>query len=130
VGNVEAKDAFRGVCDVIVADGFSGNIMLKTIEGTASYMGGMMKDIFRKNLLTKLAAAAVMPGLRELKNRLDPNQVGGTAFLGISKPVIKAHGSSNAEAIANAVGQAVEVAESGIIADIEANVELMKVRGE
>ena len=104
IGNIEAKEAIKGGCDVIVTDGFSGNILLKTMEGVGSFAGHALGDIFRKNLLTKLAAAMVMPGLRAFKAQLDPNKVGGTAFIGISRPVIKAHGSSNAEAIDNAIG--------------------------
>ena len=104
IGNIEAKDAIKGGCDVIVTDGFSGNVMLKTIEGVGSFAGSALKTMFKKNLLTKLAALLVMPGLNEFKARLDPNKVGGTAFIGISRPVIKAHGGSNAEAIENAVG--------------------------
>ena len=116
IGNIEAKEAIKGGCDVIVCDGFSGNVLLKTMV--------------KKNLLTKLAALCVMPGLNAFKAKLDPNKVGGTAFIGISRPVIKAHGSSNAEAIENAMGQAVQVARSGIIRDIEENVALMKVERE
>ena len=127
IGNIEAKEAMKGGCDVIVSDGFSGNIMLKTIEGAGSLAGRKLKGMFKKNLRTKLGAALVMPELREFKAMLDPNKVGGTAFLGISKPVLKAHGASNAEAIDNAIGQAKAVAESGIIQDIEENIELMKV---
>ena len=130
IGNIEAKEAIKGGCDVIVTDGFSGNIMLKSLEGTGSLAGSAIKSIFKKNLLTKLAALLVMPGLNEFRAMMDPNKVGGTAFIGISKPVIKAHGSSNAEAIENAIGQAKQFAESGLIADIEANVELMKVEKE
>ena len=130
IGNIEAKEAIKGGCDVIVADGFSGNVMLKTMEGVGSLAGSAIKGIFKKNLLTKLAALAVMPGLNDFKAMMDPNKVGGTAFIGISKPVIKAHGSSNAEAIENAVGQAVQFAQSGIIADIEENIDLMKIDRE
>ncbi len=130
IGNIEAKEAIKGGCDVIVTDGFSGNVMLKSIEGIGSYAGSALKGIFKKNLLTKIAALLVMPGLNAFKAQLDPNKVGGTAFIGISKPVIKAHGSSNAEAIENAVAQAKQFAESGIIADIEENIELMKVEKE
>ncbi|MBQ0038752.1 MAG: phosphate acyltransferase PlsX [Clostridiales bacterium] len=130
VGNIEAKEAIKGGCDVIVSDGFSGNVMLKTIEGVGSYAGSALKGIFKKNLLTKLAAVMVMPGLNSFKAKLDPNKVGGTAFIGISKPVIKAHGSSNAEAIENAIAQAKQFADSGMIADIEANIQLMKVEQE
>ena len=130
IGNIEAKEAIKGGCDVIVTDGFSGNILLKTMEGVGSFAGSALKGMFKKNLLTKLAALAVMPGLRAFKAQLDPNKVGGTAFIGISKPVIKAHGASNAEAIENAVGQAKQFTQSGLIADIEANIDLMRVEKE
>lgn len=130
IGNIEAKAAIKGGCDVIVTDGFSGNILLKTMEGVGSFAGSALKGMFKKNLLTKLAALAVMPGLRDFKAQLDPNKVGGTAFIGISKPVIKAHGASNAEAIENAVGQAKQFAQSGLVADIEANIDLMRVEKE
>ena len=130
IGNIEAKEAIKGGCDVIVTDGFSGNILLKTMEGVGSFAGSALKGMFKKNLLTKLAALAVMPGLRDFKAQLDPNKVGGTAFIGISKPVIKAHGASNSEAIENAVGQAKQFAQSGLVADIEANIDLMRVEKE
>ena len=130
IGNIEAKEAIKGGCDVIVTDGFSGNILLKTMEGVGSFAGSALKGMFKKNLLTKLAALAVMPGLRDFKAQLDPNKVGGTAFIGISKPVIKAQGASNAEAIENAVGQAKQFAQSGLVADIEANIDLMRVEKE
>ena len=110
-----------------MADGFSGNIMLKSIEGVGSFAGSALKGMFKKNLLTKLAALLVMPGLNAFKARLDPNKVGGTAFIGISKPVIKAHGASNAEAIENAVGQAMQVADSGIVEAITANIGKMQM---
>ena len=130
IGNIEAKEAIKGGCDVIVTDGFSGNIMLKSIEGVGSFAGSALKEMFRKNLLTKLAALLVMPGLNAFKARLDPNKVGGTAFIGISKPVIKAHGASNAEAIENAVGQAIQVAESGIVEAIQQNIDKMQTVSE
>ena len=130
IGNIEAKEAIKGGCDVIVTDGFSGNIMLKSIEGVGSFAGSALKTMFKKNLLTKLAALLVMPGLNAFKARLDPNKVGGTAFIGISKPVIKAHGASNAEAIENAVGQAIQVARSGIVEDIQKNIDKMQLMSE
>ena len=130
IGNIEAKEAIKGGCDVIVTDGFSGNIMLKSIEGVGSFAGSALKTMFKKNLLTKLAALLVMPGLNAFKARLDPNKVGGTAFIGISKPVIKAHGASNAEAIENAVGQAIQVARSGIVEDIQKNIDKMQLVSE
>ena len=131
IGNIEAKEAMKGGCDVIVADGFSGNVMLKTVEGVGSFLGREIKGMFLKNLGSKVAALLVRDGLRAFKDRLNPDKVGGTPFLGISKPVIKAHGSSNAEAIENAVYQAVSVAESGIAQAIADNIHLMKVeKGE
>ncbi|MBQ3548804.1 MAG: phosphate acyltransferase PlsX [Oscillospiraceae bacterium] len=119
IGNIEAKEAVKGGCDVIVCDGFSGNVFLKTMEGVGSFAGSALKGIFKKNLLTKLAALAVMPGLNAFRAMLDPNKVGGTAFIGVAKPVIKAHGSSNAEAIENAMVQAGSFAESGFIQQME-----------
>ena len=84
----------------------------------------------RRLLCLLLAALLVMPGLNAFKDRLDPNKVGGTAFIGISKPVIKAHGASNAEAIENAVGQAIQVARSGIVEDIQKNIDKMQLMSE
>lgn len=127
VGNVEANTALDGACDVLVADGYSGNIMLKTIEGTAKLISKKLKREFMRNLKTKLCALGMKKGVGALRAMLDPNRIGGTAFLGISKPVIKAHGSSNAEAFCNAIHQAMLFAESGIIEEIEQNVDKMKV---
>ena len=128
IGNIEAKEAIKGGCDVIVADGYSGNIMLKTIEGVGYYLGGEVKKLFLQSTKTKLAGLLVKSGLKAFKEQLNPDRIGGTAFLGISRPVIKAHGASGAQAIENAVYQAVKVAESGIIAEIEANIGKMKVQ--
>ncbi len=130
VGNIEAGDAMLGGADVIVADGFSGNVMLKSLEGTAKFLMGELKKMFLSSTKMKLAAGMVKGELGELKKLLDPSEVGGTAFLGISKPVIKAHGSSDARAISNAILRAKEYAESGFIADIERDIELMKVSRE
>ncbi len=110
VGNVEARDVFSGACDVLVADGFSGNVLLKGIEGTALYMSSNLKQVFLKNGLSKLAALLVKGGLRDYKKAMDYTEVGGTVFLGIQKPVVKAHGSCNAKAIHAAIRQAVKLA--------------------
>lgn len=128
-GNVEGREAVEGAVDVIVSDGYSGNIFLKTVEGAGLFLGRQMKGMFKKNLVTKLAALMVKGGLRDFKKLMDPSEVGGTALMGISKPVIKAHGSSNAYAIQNAIRQGVQLAESGLIDDITANVDYMKVEG-
>ncbi len=127
IGNIEGTDVYAGKAEVVVTDGFSGNILLKTTEGVAKYMMDMLKDVFYKNLGNKLAAARVKGDLKEMKKKLDPNEVGGTALLGISKPVIKAHGSSKAPAVLAACRQAVSFASSGFIGDITENVEAMKV---
>jgi glycerol-3-phosphate acyltransferase PlsX len=116
-----------GGADVIVADGFSGNVMLKSLEGTAKFLLKELKAMFLSSTKTKLAATLVKSDIDGLKKLLDPSEIGGTPFLGISKPVIKAHGSSDARAICNAVLRAKEYAESGIISDVERDIALMKV---
>lgn len=130
VGNVEAREAVEGAVDVIVADGYSGNIFLKTMEGTGLFLGRQMKAMFKKNLVTKLAALMVGGGIRDFKKLMDSSEVGGTALMGISKPVIKAHGSSNARAIQNAIRQGMELSRSGLIDDITANVSYMRLEPE
>ena len=127
VGTVEAREAVEGAVDVIVCDGYSGNIFLKTMEGTGLYLVRELKGVFTKNLLTKLAAVLVSGGLKQMKKLLSSSEVGGTALVGISKPVIKAHGSSNAYAIKNAVRQAKQYVSSGIIESITENVDVMRL---
>ena len=126
-GNIEASDVMMGGADVVVADGFSGNVMLKSLEGTGKFLLKELKKMFLSSTKTKLAAAMVKSDMAGMKKLLDPSEIGGTPFLGISKPVIKAHGSSDARAICNAVLRAKEYAESGFIADIEANIGAMKL---
>ena len=125
IGNIEAKEAIKGGCDVVVADGFSGNVMLKTIEGVGSFMGKELKGMFLSSLKTKIAALLVKNGLAAFKERLDPDTIGGTPFLGLQKPVIKAHGSSKARAVENAVYQAAAAAEADLAGRIEENIGLM-----
>ena len=127
VGNVEAREAVEGAVDVIVCDGYSGNIFLKTMEGTGLYLVRELKGVFTKNLLTKLAAVLVSGGLKQMKKLLSSSEEGGTALVGISKPVIKAHGSSDAYAIKNAVRQAKQYVSSGIIESITENVDVMRL---
>ena len=120
VGNVEARDVPLGAVDVVVCDGFSGNVLLKTIEGTATFMGSLMKHkIFKRNLLSKIGYLFCKPGVDEVMGMLDYRTIGGTPFLGIRKPVIKAHGSSDALAFRNAIRQAVETAQGDIAGDLE-----------
>ena len=118
VGNTEARDVPMGAVDVIVCDGFAGNVLLKSIEGTAMFMGSLVSKMFKKNILSKLSAALVMKDIKAFKKMLDYREIGGTPFLGIRKPVIKAHGSSDALAFRNAVRQAMETPD--ISAELEA----------
>lgn len=126
IGNIEAKDAIKGGCDVLVADGFSGNVLLKTVEGMGSFLGKEIKGMFLKSFTTKIAALLMKSGIAAFKDKLDPDTIGGTPFLGLTRPVIKAHGSSGARAIENAIYQAVMAAEGNMAADIEANIDLMR----
>lgn len=130
IGNREGGDVLRGEVDVMVADGFSGNVMLKTIEGAAKFMFGSIRSILYKNLKNKLAAAAIKKDLYAFKATMDVSEIGGTALLGISRPVVKAHGSSDARAIRSAVRQAIAFAEAGVIEAIEANIDSMKISAE
>ena len=127
IGNIEAKDAYFNAAEVIVTDGFSGNVMLKTIEGTAKFLMTNLKDAFLSSGKTKIAALLMKDKLENLKKILDPSEVGGTALLGISKPVIKAHGSSDARAIKNAVRQAVTFVDAGVAEEIAQNIDLMTI---
>lgn len=126
-GNVEAREAVEGAVDVIVSDGYSGNIFLKTMEGAGLFLGREIKKMFKKNLKTKLAALMVKDGIMEFKKLMDAGEVGGTALLGISRPVVKAHGSSDDYAFKNAIRQAMEFHKAGIIEDITKNIEHMRL---
>ena len=129
VGNVEARDVPLGAVDVVVCDGFAGNVLLKSIEGTAMFMGSLMSKMFKKSLLSKLAAALVMKDIKAFKKLLDYREIGGTQFLGIQKPVIKAHGSSDQIAFRNAIRQAEEAASRNISAQLEEGLAALKEIG-
>lgn len=118
VGNVEGKDVPFDTCDVLVSDGFTGNIFLKTLEGMGKFMMNTLKDVFYTNIATKVSALTMKDKIKELKHKFDSSEHGGAPLLGISKPVIKAHGSSDAKAIKNAVRQAIHFVETGINNDI------------
>ncbi|WP_338469856.1 phosphate acyltransferase PlsX [Niallia sp. XMNu-256] len=106
IGNVEARDLLDGVADVVVTDGFTGNMVLKTIEGTAMSIMKMLKTTLTSSVKTKLAAAVLKPNLYGLKTKMDYSEYGGAGLFGLKAPVIKAHGSSDANAIYNAIRQA------------------------
>ena len=117
-GNVEGNQAMFGACDVLVTDGFTGNIFLKTLEGTSRLLMKTIKAAYSDNILNKLSALLFRRSLVGIKRSFDPSEHGGSPILGISKPVIKAHGSSDAKAIKNAILQAIKYAESGVADDI------------
>ena len=120
VGNVEARDVPLGAVDVVVCDGFAGNVLLKSIEGTAMFMGSLMKHkIFKRSLLSKIGYLLCKKGVDEVMGMLDYRTIGGTEFLGIKKPVIKAHGSSDSLAFRNAIRQAETAAGNDISAELE-----------
>ena len=126
VGNVEARDVPLGAVDVVVCDGFAGNVLLKSIEGTAMFMGSLMKHkIFKRSLLSKIGYLLCKKGVDEVMGMLDYRTIGGTQFLGIKKPVIKAHGSSDQLAFRNAIRQAMDAAESDISAELEQGLKLL-----
>lgn len=130
VGNIESRGVAFGEADVIVADGYSGNILLKTMEGVGMFFAAMLKDMFMRRAGSKVAALLVKKDLAAFRKTLDYSETGGTPLLGLNRPVIKAHGSSNALALKNAVRQAMLFAESGVIEEISANIEHMKVDEE
>ena len=118
IGNVEARDVPMGICDVAVTDGFTGNIYLKAVEGMGRFMKGSMKQMFSKNAATKVGYLLSKSGVRDISDRTDYRVVGGSPLLGTAKPVIKAHGSSDALAFVNAVRQAKSFVESGVTEEI------------
>ncbi|MGY3713953.1 phosphate acyltransferase PlsX [Sutcliffiella cohnii] len=126
VGNVEARDLLTGVCDVVVTDGFTGNVALKAIEGTALSMFTMLKEVLMSDLKSKLAAAVLKPKLKLVKNKLDYSEYGGAALFGLKAPVVKAHGSSDANAVFNAIRQTREMIQSKMVENIEATIEKME----
>ena len=114
IGNVEGKTIPLGSCDVAVTDGFSGNLILKFMEGMAKFFSGALKDLFHTNTTTKISGLMIRGKIGEFKKKFDASEHGGAPLLGISKPVIKAHGSSDAKAIKNAVHQAMTFVNTGI----------------
>ncbi len=122
VGNVEARSIMLGSCDVIVSDGLCGNMILKTIEGTAKFLTNELKALLNKSNLTKFAGLLLHKDLKNFKKTLNYTNYGGAIFLGICKPVIKAHGNSNANAIKQAIRQAKLCVEQQIVEEISKKV--------
>ncbi|MGM7720338.1 phosphate acyltransferase PlsX [Metabacillus sp. Hm71] len=121
VGNVESRDLMESVADVVVTDGFTGNIALKSIEGTALSVFSMMKSALTSNLKSKLAAGVLKPEFKQIKQKMDYSEYGGAALFGLKAPVIKAHGSSDANAIYNAIRQTREMVSYNVTKTIHAS---------
>lgn len=131
VGNIEARELLAGAADVVVADGFVGNVVLKLVEGMAASLFSMLKDEFASDLRSKLGAGLLLPGLRRFKRKLDYSEYGGAPLLGVKAPMVKCHGSSDSKAIHNGIMQAISFIEnrSGeVITQAIAKVGLEEVR--
>lgn len=125
-GNIEARQIPLGDADVVVTDGFSGNLLLKLYEGMAKFFSGELKTLLTKDFKSKLAALMVMGNVKDFKKKVDYSEYGGAPLLGTAKPVIKAHGSSNAKAFYNAIRQAKQFTETKVIDEITAALASMK----
>lgn len=121
IGNAEVRDIPFGAADVIVTDGFTGNVILKMYEGVASALLGNIKKIFTASLVSKLSYLGIKGGMGEFKKKMDYKEFGGAPLMGLTMPVIKAHGSSDARTFKNAVRQAVRFSEQGVIDEIIAS---------
>ena len=114
-GNMEAREPLKGELDVLVADGFNGNIFLKTMEGTAKQMSGMIKDVFKRNLISKIAYLMVRKGVNEMKEKMDYKNVGGALLAGVNGVVVKAHGSADEKCFLSALENAYKLVKVNII---------------
>ena len=119
IGNIEGRQIPFGDADVVVADGFTGNLILKTYEGVAKVLMSGIKEAFTKNALSKVAYLGVRSGINDMKNQFDYKEYGGAVMLGVKKPVIKSHGSADARTFKNAIKQAVWFMETDLINKIE-----------
>jgi glycerol-3-phosphate acyltransferase PlsX len=123
-GNVEGDDIFKGTTDLVVCDGFVGNVSLKTTEGLAHMMGKFLTQEFKRNWLTKMMALCAMPVLKSFKNRLDPRRYNGASFLGLRGIVVKSHGGADQLAYVSAIHVAIEEARSGVLRRITEQLEI------
>ena len=127
VGNVEARGVPLGEVDVVVCDGFCGNVLIKTIEGTAMFFGSLMKNkIFKRSTMSKIGYLFCKKGVDDVMKLMDSREIGGTQFLGIKKPVIKCHGNSDALAFRNGIGQAIQAANGNVAEELEAALAQLK----
>lgn len=125
-GNLEARDMPKGDCQVVVSDGFTGNVALKLYEGMGSYFAHTLKDMLMSSLGGKIAALLIMKKVKAFKKKMDYSETGGAVLMGISKPVIKAHGSSDAKAFYNAIRQAKNCVDGDVIGEITRSLDKLK----
>lgn len=118
-GNIEGREIFEATADVLIADGFTGNIVLKMCEGAGKFVKYLLNRVFRRSIITKISYLLVKRDIKKIQKEMDYSEHGGAPFLGIAKPVIKAHGSSNAKSFSVCIRQARDYASSGMIAEIE-----------
>lgn len=123
-GNIEARDISKGQADVLVCDGFVGNVVLKQMEGFGLWVFSLLKEELTKNFIRKLGAMIIMPALKSLKNKFDYSEHGGAPFLGINGLVIKTHGSAKAKQVKHTILQASRLAEQDLVAKIEQNINM------
>ena len=121
-GNVEGNDIFKGTTEIVVCDGFVGNVMLKTSEGVASLIAGFLKEEFTRNPLTRLAALAAYPVISALKRRVDHRRYNGAALLGLRGLVFKSHGSADAFAFEQALNRAYDAARNNLLDRVQARI--------
>lgn len=127
-GNVEGDDIFKGTVDVVVCDGFVGNVALKTTEGLAHMMGKFLSQEFKKNWITKLMALVAMPVLKAFKKRLDPRRYNGASFLGLRGIVVKSHGGTDTFGFYHAIHVAIEEARNGVLKRITEQLEIEHIQ--
>lgn len=121
-GNIEGRDALNGEVDVLITDGFSGNIFLKTVEGTAKLMSNMLKEAFKSSLSTKIGYLFLRKAMKKFKSKMDYKSVGGAMLLGVNKVVVKAHGSSDAKAFYSALKQTKKMCDENLIEKIKGEI--------
>lgn len=125
-GNVEARDIPNGVSDVVVTDGYTGNMLLKLYEGLGKFFSGALKEMLLDNFKSKIAALLLLKKVKQFRKKMDYSEYGGAPLLGTAKPVIKAHGSSNAKAFYNAIRQAYKFTEEDVVGEVSESLAKMK----
>ncbi len=129
IGNIEARDIPLDAADVIVADGFTGNIIVKMYEGVASALMKKVKEVFTKNLKNKFAASLVLKDMKKLKEYMDYNNYGAAPIMGVSKPVLKTHGSAKEDTFISAVKSVIDYTEKDVIGEIRRELDILKNEG-